>query len=441
MRPDNAFSSRRASVRWLHMRRFEQSALLGNVAREAGIPPEMARRVAEAVLASHRAADKAAPGSGAARMRQVLTALSQALAHLDVFDATTVADFCRRAEHQLARVEPTLEQRAGRGCVRRCHGDLHLWNIVLWHGQPVLYDAIEFDEELATVDTLYDLAFLLMDLDRHGQRRAANVVLNHYLWRPDAELDLSGLQALPLFLGLRAGIRAMVSAERAMQDPTGERQDAKERAKAYLRLGLDCLAPPPPRLVAVGGLSGTGKTTLAAALAPMLGPAPGALHLRSDLERKLLFGVEETTRLGAASYSEDIGQQVYAALRRKARIALEAGHAVVIDAVCSRPDERNALESLAAELSVPFDGLWLEADADKLIARVAARRNDASDATADVVRQQLGFAVGPFSAAWTSIDANAFAQEARDRAMLILTPGETVRPERADHRGPQDERQ
>src|SRR5204863_4755107 len=136
---------------------------------------------------------------------------------LKVFDATDVLRFGREARWQLGRTKAILDERARCGSVRRCHGDLHLGNIVLWHGRPLLFDAIEFDEAIATVDTLYDLAFLLMDLDRHRQRRAANIVLNRYLWRDGDDPSLRGLQALPLFLGVRAGVRAMVTAERAAQ--------------------------------------------------------------------------------------------------------------------------------------------------------------------------------------------------------------------------------
>ena len=110
------------------------------------------------------------------------------------------------------------------GFVRRCHGDLHLANIVMWDGRPALYDAIEFDEAIATVDTLYDLAFLLMDLDHYDQRPAANIVLNRYLWRSGEPLDLRGLIAMPLFLALRAAVRAMVTADRAGQESREARE-------------------------------------------------------------------------------------------------------------------------------------------------------------------------------------------------------------------------
>ena len=282
------------------------------------------------MLESHRGAAVAGAADGAGKIEQLATSLAESMARLKAFDAADVDRFARAAQLQLARAAAILDERARSGCVRRCHGDLHLGNIVLWGGRPLLFDAIEFDEAIATVDTLYDLAFLLMDLDRHRQRTAANVVLNRYLWRDGADLSLRGLQALPLFLGCRAGIRAMVTADRAAQEQdTAAAQADRETARGYLRAALEYLQPAPPRLVAIGGLSGTGKTTLAAALAPELGSAPGAVHVRSDLERKALFGVEETVRLPAQSYTAQASAEVYAIVLRKARLALAAGQSVV----------------------------------------------------------------------------------------------------------------
>lgn len=408
-------------VEWaVHMRRFEQSAILSNVATTAGITPELARRVADIVFESHRQADRAVPVRGVAAIDDVVTSLFRSLARSHRFNGADVQTFSRKAQTQLDRARTTLNDRAARGYVRRCHGDLHLANIVLWQGRPVLYDAIEFDENIATIDTLYDLAFLLMDLDRHEQRRAANEVLNRYLWRSNDDLDLRGLRALPLLLGVTAGVRSVVSVDRAAQERGGASQRDEERAQAYLRAAIDYLTPLPPQLIAVGGLSGSGKTTLGAALAPRIGSAPGAMHVRSDLERKSLFGAQETTRLGADSYLPKVSQEVYESLRRKARIALEAGHSVVVDAVYSRPEERNAIEAIADAVGVPFRGLWLQANPDKLISRVTARRNDASDATVSVVQQQLGADTGPFSAAWTAIDANGSVEEILQGASLIV---------------------
>jgi aminoglycoside phosphotransferase family enzyme/predicted kinase len=414
-----------AVVEWaVRMRRFEQTALLSRMAEAGPLPAELVRDLADAVYRSHRTAPPAEGAEGAAKLERVVASLLTTLADLaDAFDAGAMEAFRTRIGAQMRRAAAILDERAAAGCVRRCHGDLHLNNIVLWQGRPLLFDALEFDEELATVDTLYDLAFLLMDLDRSGRRPDANAVLNRYLWRTGSDLDLRGLRALPLLLGLRSAIRAMVTAERAGQERGDARARDRQEAGRYLEVATGYLTPGPPRLVAVGGLSGTGKSTLAGALAPELGPAPGAVHLRSDLERKTLYGVEETVRLGPEAYTTEAGAAVYAVLVRKARLALSAGHAAIVDAVYASADERAGIEALAAELGVPLQGLWLEAGPRQLMDRVAARRDDASDATPDVVRRQLARDTGPFGAGWTRIDAGRSAAQTLAAARQALGCG------------------
>jgi aminoglycoside phosphotransferase family enzyme/predicted kinase len=421
-----AFNGNGEIVEWtVHMRRFEQSALLSSLATAGEIRFELARRVADVVFDSHQEADRVSAPSGAAQMREIVRSLCGSLAASKVFNGEAVARFSHEAEDRLGKAAATLDERAGRGFVRRCHGDIHLANIVMWRGRPVLYDAIEFDEAIATIDTFYDLAFLLMDLDWHGQRRAANIVLNRYLWRSKEDIDLKGLVGLPLFLALRAGIRAMVTADRAAQERRKAGKQDRERARRYLRAALGYVTPEPPRLVAIAGLSGTGKSTLAAALAPIVGGAPGAVHLRSDLERKALAGVGELERLPASAYTQDASKRVYGILQDKAGLVLATGHSVVVDAVYAAAEERRSLEAVAAALGVPFRGFWLKADPEKLISRVAARRNDASDATPEVVQTQLRFDAGALSPAWTMIDAGGTAEETlglASSALGLVTP-------------------
>jgi predicted kinase len=229
-----------------------------------------------------------------------------------------------------------------------------------------------------------------------------------------------GLQALPLLLALRASIRAMVTVDRSAQEDRRAAEKDRQQARAYLRAALDYLAPASPQLVAVAGLSGTGKSTLAAALAPALGAAPGAVHLRSDLERKSMFGVAEAVRLPVEAYSTEASRRVYDLLCRKARLALAAGQSVVVDAVYARTEERTAIEAVASDLEVPFRGLWLTAAGDQLARRVAARRNDASDATPEFVASQLTWDTGVLSPAWARVDASAGRDETLQRAMGML---------------------
>jgi uncharacterized protein len=420
-----AFGSGGRIVEWaVHMRRFEQSALLSSRAAKAGIAGDVATQLGDVVHDCHERAERAAPPSGIAPIRNVATDVCHALAKSGLFDPEGIGRLQRDIDHHLERSAAVLDERARRGFVRRCHGDLHLANIVIWRGHPVLYDAIEFDEAIATIDTLYDLAFLLMDLDFCEQRPAANVVLNRYLWRGREDLDLKGLLALPLFLALRAGVRAMVSVDRATQEDDDARRQDIARACRYFKAALDYLEPAPPRLAAVGGLSGTGKTTLAAALAPRVGCAPGAVHLRTDLERKALAGVGEMERLPDSAYTREARMQVYRVLRDRARLALAAGHSVIIDAVFTEQGERSAFEAIAADLGVAFHGLWLETEPAILVSRVAERHNDASDATPETVRAQLQSEAGSLSPAWTVVDAGGTASATLRRSASALGLGD-----------------
>jgi aminoglycoside phosphotransferase family enzyme/predicted kinase len=407
-------------VEWtVHMRRFDQAALLSHIARDAGIDSALATDVADVVYAAHQVAQPASRGSGTTSLRTLAASVSAALSG-SAIAAPDVERLEAGLSTEINTAAATLDERASKGFVRRCHGDLHLANIVVWHGRPTLYDAIEFDEAIATIDTLYDLAFLLMDLDFHGQRPAANVILNRYLWRSGETLDLQGLRTLPLFLTLRAGVRAMVTTDRAAQKTCQARESELTSARGYLRAALDYLQTRPPQLIAIGGLSGTGKTTVAARLAPELGRAPGAVHLRTDLERKRLAGANEFERLPASAYSPMARRHIYQALRDDARSLLTAGHSVIMDAVFAEQDHRRDIEGLAREIGVPFRGLWLYADPETLLERVARRRKDASDASPDVVRRQLGADAGPFTAEWTSIEAGGTLPQTLAAARAVL---------------------
>jgi predicted kinase len=303
--------------------------------------------------------------------------------------------------------------------VRRGHGDLHLGNIALIAGEPVPFDAIEFDPVMASGDVLYDLAFLIMDLVERGLGAGANVVLNRYLAETRRPEDLDALAALPLFLSLRAAIRAMVTAERADRATESERPSIRRAARTYFDLACRLIEPPPPRLVAVGGLSGTGKSVVARALAPDLPPAPGAVVVRSDVERKAHFGLREEERLPKEAYAREMSAEVYSGLTEKARRVIAAGHSAIVDAVYARPPERAEVAALRA----PFRGIFLTADLPTRVARVSGRTADASDADAAVARVQEDYDLGEFESAWTLIDASGTPEETLSLVKAALKPG------------------
>ncbi len=392
-------------VDWLLvMRRFDQGERFDRLLTDGQLDEALLLRLADRIADFHAAAERSASGGGRGLAARVAAENAQDLARApDVVPPALAQPLAEHTQAMVERQGALLETRRAAGFVRRCHGDLHLANIVRWQGEPTLYDCIEFNEDFVTIDLLYDLAFLLMDLERYGRRDAANLVLNRWLTDP---AQLPGLAALPLFLSLRAGVRAKVAALAVAEVPADQRAALTEEARDYASRALAYLDPPPPRLVAVGGLSGSGKSSLARALAPALGAAPGALLIRSDVIRKRLFGVAPEVRLPAEAYTADWHQKVAAAMQEQGRAALAAGQAVILDAVHSHPDGRAAAEALARDAGVPFAGFWLDAPAEALVARVAARQGDASDATVEVVRRQLAGGP-PQDHGWRSLDAGA----------------------------------
>ena len=394
-------------VEWvLRMAPLPAADFLPAIAARGALTPEMLDEMADAVAALHAAAPEAprnfdSPG----RMAQVLAGNLRSChdAGIEVARAEALAETLTRL---LDSVAPAMRARAASGCVRRCHGDLHLGNIVLVAGHPTPFDALEFDEALAITDTGYDIAFLVMDLDQRCGRGPANRVLNRYLGRCG---DTSLLGPLPFWLALRAMVRAHIEA-RAGRDGL----HYLAAAEAYAR-------PVPPRLVAIGGLQGTGKTWLARDFAPLLGVAPGALHLRTDEARKRRFGVAPEARLPEAAYAPEVSDVLHAEMFAQARAALDIGHSVVLDAVFLDPAMRVA--AAAAAGPHPFLGLWLEAPRAVLNARVAARSAEGLDASdADVAVLARAAAVDPGPIAWQRIDAAGDARFAV-RAALALTPG------------------
>jgi hypothetical protein len=331
------------------------------------------------------------------------------------FDPERIDEIREKSLERLAAVGALLDRRRAAGKVRRCHGDLHLRNACLFEGKPTLFDCLEFSDELASVDVLYDLAFLLMDLEHRELADFANLTLNRYL---DLTGEDDGLAAMPLFLSSRAAIRAHVTAtamERAAV--SGAKPEMATEARSYLELAAQFLWPRPCRLVAIGGLSGTGKSTLAAALAPSL----GARVLRSDVIRKHLFAVAPETHLPASAYTSEVSRLVYKTLRRQAADALAAGYSVIIDAVSLKPAERQSLAAVAEAAGVWFSGLWLAAPAATMEGRLRTRRGDASDASPEVLAQQLRQDLGSMD--WVRIDAGTGPANCLSAARRTLALG------------------
>jgi aminoglycoside phosphotransferase family enzyme/predicted kinase len=400
------------------MKRFDQAALLDNIARQGGLGRALMQNLADRISLFHRLAEVDRAYGGVARLRSVIesNATNLALAPAGVFDQAAVPALTAASAAALQRWGKLAEERRTAGKVRLCHGDLHLRNICLIDGQPILFDCIEFSRPLACIDVLYDLSFLLMDLAQRGFPGWANFIFNRYF---DIESEVEGAALLPLFMSMHAAIRAHVTAAALPARPAdGTFERSRQEASAYLEHALSLLAAHDPLLLAVGGPSGTGKSSLAYAIAPELGPPPGARVLRSDVIRKRLMGVAPETRLPPEAYSRAVNNAVYGAMLEEARRLTGNGGAVVLDAVFGQPAERAAAAALAAQGGIDFRSIWLDAPADILEARIGARSRDASDATVEVVRRQLGELKRPSD--WDILDASGGPSEVLAGARTAL---------------------
>lgn len=387
----------------VEMMRFEQGCLFDQMAVEGKLELSHMDQVAGIIAEFHRAAPVVHTRGGPAAMRAVLDINEAAFADTPLFPPDAVQNLNASFRSALEHHASLLDRREAMGKVRRCHGDLHLRNICLLNGAPRLFDCIEFNDAIATVDTLYDLAFLLMDLGHRDLPHFANRVINRYL---DTAGDDDGFCLLPFFMALRAAIRAHVTATQ-IAETDGQSDELLARAQSYFQLASALLRPTSPCLVAIAGLSGSGKTTVAELLAPRIGSPPGARILESDRIRKAIHGVSPETRLGEDAYGADISAKVYAELGVRARLILSGGATAIVDAVFANARDRLFLERTAQDVGAEFAGIWLDTDADVLRRRVQLRTGGPSDATVEVLERQLQQDLGPIG--WIRIDAGVSA--------------------------------
>jgi len=367
------------------MRRFAPDATFDKLP----IVPQQIDALAALVASFHRSVPVAAPGSGYGTPAQILMTVldnfRQSRRH--VVDRAGVQALARLeswTQREFERLTPAFEERLRRGFVRECHGDLHLGNVALIDGKPVPFDCIEFSAPLRWIDLINEVAFTVMDLLAHGDRNLAFRFLNAYL---EETGDYEGVAVLRFYLVYRAMVRAKVAAI----------QRRRQNFERYLRLAEELSARrPDPGLVITCGLSGSGKTTFARALAGSL----GAVHIRSDVERKRMYGIRSEARsqaaIGAGIYTLQASAATYERLARLARAVLLSGFPVIIDATFLRRGERDAFRDLARRIRARFVITRCEAPLPALHARLLAREggHDASDATPAVLERQLAVREG-----------------------------------------------
>jgi hypothetical protein len=301
-------------------------------------------------------------------------------------DRNAVASLRLATEKEYLACEKYFELRRLRGCVRECHGDLHLGNIVLIGNEPVPFDGIDFNPALRWIDVMDETAFLVMDLLHSRHPDMAWRFLNAWL---QATGDYAGMSVLRFYLAYRAMVRAKVNAIRASQTDLKPalKMQALTACRSYMELAGDCLARRRPALIITHGLPGSGKSTFAEAALERL----QAIRIRSDVERKRLFGLQPMEQShsppGGGIYTAEATRQTYARLRDMARELLDAGYTVIVDAAFPRQDERAPFRELAQEMGVPFAIMHIQASVAALRTRIRQRRSDASEADAEVLQQ------------------------------------------------------
>jgi aminoglycoside phosphotransferase family enzyme/predicted kinase len=408
----------------VRMQRFPDGALWSEKVAQGTLGPADVEVLAERLARFHGEARVAPPSSGFGRAevqekitRRVVDAIAAAEASRSASagarGGTAIAQVCHWLLEQVKVLAPHWEARSTAGRIRECHGDLHLGNVVQLENGPTAFDALEFDDALRWIDVLDDIAFLVMDLLAHERPALAWRVLDTWL---AASGDHDGVPALRFYLVRRALVRAQVA---ALGGPVREDGTMACGAASY-RAAAVRLATPDARLAITHGLPGSGKSHLARALLE----AAGAIRLRSDVERKRLFGLPALAAShGAAAhgiYDAATTARTYARLHAAAALALRSGWPVIVDAAFLLRRERDHFAALAASLQVPFTILDCHAPAAVLRERLRRRRaagNDPSEAD-EAVLERLQQAAEPLdpAEAQAAIEIDTTLPEAASRA-------------------------
>lgn len=383
-----SFDGEGPTIDWaVRMRRFDPDAVLSNPA----IPLDSALidRLAEIVARFHARLGSSGAPAAAGSADQVTEPIRENLKRIRASNATSVVS------SPLARVEAwtsgalnalraKFDQRLADGHVRECHGDLHLGNIALIDGQPVVFDAIEFDAGLRWIDTASDLAFLTMDLHHRDCSALAWRLVDRYLQECG---DFGALAVLQLYEVYRAMVRAKVAAIRLSQD-LADRAAVQAECCAYVELADRLSRPRSPALIITHGVSGSGKSVIAAQLPDQL----PAVRLRSDVERKRLLGIDQNEDAAARDgYAQAMTDKTYTRLAELADQVIAAGYIAVVDATFLDAAERRRFAGLASAHQVPFVIIDCDAPVAVLRERIAQRRarpDNVSDAGLDVLEAQ-----------------------------------------------------
>lgn len=371
----------------LKMKQFDERQLLINVFERGELTEERIVEIATKLAALHRTSLTNESIAKYGRPESVAAMAGENYEHVRPFlgttqDAEQFKETKAFTDMFIRENGAIFERRIAEGMIRECHGDLHLNNICIYNGRIEFFDRIEFTDLFKNIDVIYDLAFLMMDLQYRGRKDFANILLNTYLERTG---DYEGALLLPLYLSMRAYVRGKVNS--ILQDDehldAEERKTAIEEAKAYFKHAWEYTRPRRGAVLCISGLSGSGKSTIARGLAQPL----DAIYLRSDAVRKHLAGIplDETDE---SLYTEDMTRRTYSELTRMGMRLADEGCTVILDAKFDRLKERKETIESAKERRLPLKFLLCSTDLKTMKQRLRDRTGDVSDATSDLVDQQ-----------------------------------------------------
>ena len=370
------------------MRRFDMHKQLDILLDQGRLDSTIIDAFAQAIAHFHQAIAGARPPAELGSPAQVWQPMGENFQQIRGLPIGTQEDTCLCAletwcHAQYQQHHALFSQRLAQGFVRECHGDMHLGNLAWIDQAPLIFDGIEFNPTLRWIDVISEIAFLVMDLHQHRRSDLAWRLLNRYL---EHSGDYAGLPLLNFYLVYRAMVRAKIAAIRLAQLEAGAAQGAaRDELQGYLQLAESFTRPPQARLLICHGLSGSGKSMLGLQLLEQI----GGLRIRSDVERKRLFGLHAQQRGEPSLYQAGATAQTYQQLASLAGTMLGAGFTVMVDASFLDAAERERFARLAREYDCPFWILAFSASETSLRQRLAARQGDASDANATVLDRQL----------------------------------------------------
>lgn len=365
------------------MRRFAVEKTLDVLLDDGRLTPAIIDELAKTIADFHLGLPVADGDFG--RAEQILAPAQENFRQLSTMakadDYAELAELQCRCQAEFEYCQSIFELRPGQGMIRECHGDLHLGNIVLLRGKPTPFDGIEFNPKLRWIDVISDIGFLIMDLQHKGREDLAYRFLNAYL---QSSGDYAGIQVLRFYMAYRSMVRAKVCALRATQGETA----AWLECRSYLALTRQLFSVRRPALIITHGLPGCGKTTLSQLVLERF----AAIRLRSDVERKRLFGLQASQNSqahGLDIYTPQATENTYQHLLALSRLILHSGFPLIVDAAFLRQQERTLFRELARELAVPFIILSIHLDEAVASQRLLQRQRDnqeASEANVDVYR-------------------------------------------------------